>query len=311
MPDLRYVDRELEASKVMQRMLNHPLAIREANFPMILSAVRAKYGLKSITMGDAMFGEDDMAALAMSGGKQAMARDAQRRNGRIFDESEGIAVIPVYGTLTKSWGLDPWSGITGYDGIEAKVVAAMLDENIRGIWFDIESGGGDVSGLFDLCDLIWSCNAFNGGKPIYAMANEYAYSAAYAIFSCADKGFVPRYGGVGSVGVITAHASYARAYEQAGVDITVIRGGEEKARMNAMETLPEKTRLHVQRQVDTIRTGFIQMVSRNRRSAVSEKTVRETEGLDYMGEDARAIGFVTEVCSEHEAWGKLVRRVQK
>lgn len=302
--------RELCLSRVVQRIFDHPYALHESRVPMILGAIRGKYGIRQITMGDQVIDEIGMDAFAAAGREQALARDARRRDGRIFREADGVAIIEVWGTLVKDWGADPFSGITGYDGIEQKLIAAMEDENIKAIWLDIDSGGGDVAGLFDLVDLIYSMNARNGGKPIYAMAAEHAYSAAYAIGSAADKLFVPRYGGVGSVGVITMHASFKRALDAEGIDVTVIRSGEEKARANPYELLPESTKAHIQRQIDAIREGFIKTVARNR-PAASEKIVRETEGLDYMGEDARAIGLVSAVCSEHEAWGKLLRRINR
>ena len=306
---LRQVNRPLETSKLLQRVFASPLAIKDSYASTLLTAIRGKYGISNLVLGNVRLDEEDMAGMQHQAQIQASARDASRSNGRIFDETEGVAIIPVYGTLTKSWGLDPWCGFTGYDGIEAKVIAAMLDENIKAIWFDIDSGGGDVSGLFDLCDIIYSFNAKNGGKTMFAMCSDYAYSAAYAIASCADKVFVPRTGGCGSVGVITIHATYQRKLEQEGIDVTVIRGGEEKARANMVEQLPEQTRAHIQAQVDTVRDLFVDLVSRN--MALSKKTVRETEGLDYMGVEARAIGFATDVCSEHEAWGKLMRRVDR
>ncbi|TOL42864.1 serine peptidase, partial [Vibrio parahaemolyticus] len=71
-----------------------------------------------------------------------------------------------------------------------------------GICLDIDSPGGEVAGCFDLVDLIYE---LRGKKPIYAILSENAYSAAYAIASAADKIYVPRTGGVGSVGVIVIH----------------------------------------------------------------------------------------------------------
>lgn len=306
---LRPVDRPLQLSRAMGRMFDRPLAMTEADALRCLAVVRGKYGLNLITSGGEVMDDAAMNGMIAEARQQA-AVDATRRRGQIFDEADDVAVIPVWGTLMQSWGLDPWCGITGYDGIEAKVIAASLDDNIKAIWLDVDSGGGDVSGLFDLCDLIWSVNAKNGGKPIFAFVNEHAYSAAYAIASCADKVWMPRYGGVGSVGVITIHQTFARQDKAQGIDVTVIRAGEQKARANSVELLPPETKDHIQKQIDVIRTGFINLVTRNM-PGVTAKTVRETEALDYMGEDARAIGFVTGICSYVEAWGKLQTRINR
>jgi signal peptide peptidase SppA len=311
MEAMRPVNRELELSKVMQRIMDRPLAMHPSRAMMVMSALRSKYALTGLRMSDEeYFGAEAMDALAADGRRAALA-DRARRNGRIFEESDGVAIIPVWGSLTQSWGLDPFSGTTGYDGITAKAMAAAEDENIKAIWLDIDSGGGDVAGLKACTDILRALSQREGGdKPIFAYANEFAYSAAYAIAACADKVFCPEFGGVGSIGVITVHATFARAYEKEGIDVTVIRSGSEKARANSVELLPESTKAHIQAQCDVIREWFVDHVA-TCMPAISKKTVRETEGLDYMGQDARAIGLVSEVCSEAEAWGKLLRRINR
>ncbi len=310
-PDLRPVDRQAELSKVMQRLFDRPLALHPSRAAMVLSALRSKYALKSLRLSEEQVLDESAMDDLAADGRRAAVYERSRRQGRIFDEADGVAIIPVWGSLTQSWGLDPWSGVTGYDGITQKAIAAALDENIKGIWLDIDSGGGDVAGLKACTDVLRSLSQREGGgKPIFAMANEFAYSAAYAIASCADKVFTPEFGGVGSIGVITIHATFQRAYEEAGIDVTVIRSGDEKARANSMEQLPDSTRAHIQRQCDIIRDWFVSHVSECM-PGLSQKIVRETEGLDYMGEDARAIGLVSGVCSEAEAWGKLQRRINR
>jgi signal peptide peptidase SppA len=309
--DMRPVNRQAELSKVMQRIMDRPLAMHPSRAAMVMAALKSKYALNTLRLADdEILDGDAMDALAADG-RQAAVAERSRRQGRIFDEADGVAIIPVWGSLTQSWGLDPYSGVTGYDGIIAKAIAASEDENIKAIWLDIDSGGGDVAGLKACTDILRSLSQREGGdKPIFAMANEFAYSAAYAIACCADKLFVPEFGGVGSIGVITIHATMARYYEKQGIDVTVIRSGEQKARANSVEILPEETRDHIQRQCDVIRQWFVNHVSECM-PGLSQKTVRETEGLDYMGQDARAIGLVSDVCSEAEAWGKLLRRINR
>lgn len=308
---LRPVNRLGEMSKVSQRLFDRPLAMTENRAAMVLSAIRSKLALNLLTLSDGETMDASTMDMMAADGMRAVMENQTRRQGRLFDESDSVAIIPVEGSLTQRWGLDPWSGVTGYDGIIQKAIAAAEDENIKAIWLDIDSGGGDVAGLKACTDILRALSVREGGpKPIYAMCNEFAYSAAYAIAVCADKVFVPEFGGVGSIGVITIHATMARALEADGIDVTVIRSGTEKARANMMELLPDDTRDHIQAQCDTIRNWFVSHVSACM-PALTQKIVRETEGLDYMGEDARALGLVSEVCSEVDAWGKLQRRINR
>jgi len=68
---------------------------------------------------------------------------------------------------------------------------ARDDSAVDALLLDIDSPGGESSGVFD--------------KPVWAVANDMAFSAAYALASAADKLFVSRTGGVGSIGVIAMH----------------------------------------------------------------------------------------------------------
>jgi hypothetical protein len=76
--------------------------------------------------------------------------------------------------------LRPYSGMTGYDGIRQNFLTALEDPAVRAIVLDIDSPGGEVAGCFDLVDTIY---AARGEKPIWAILDESAYSAAYAIAS--------------------------------------------------------------------------------------------------------------------------------
>ncbi len=277
---------------------------------MIVSAVHAHYGLSGVSMDGLSLNARQMDALAETGRREAQVNRSHRANGRkIFSEEDGVAIIPVEGVLVSRNGLDPYSGMTGYDGIEQKLIAAEADPQIKAKCFLIDSGGGDVTQLFDLVDLIWAMNKKNGGKLTYAILADHAYSAAYAIASACDKVWVPRTGGAGSVGVITMHADFSQKNEEEGVKVTIIRAGKNKFRSHPYEPLEEEALAHIQGQCDEIRDIFIETVARN--MGISKKTVRDTEALDYMGNHAKAIGFVNEVGSAHQAWHKLQQAISR
>src|SRR5690606_35901150 len=82
-------------------------------------------------------------------------------------------------------------GPANYQGIRAAFDEAMADDSVGAIVFKLESPGGMVSGCFDLTDHI---HASRGHKPIVAVVDDYAYSAAYAIASACDEIWVSRTG---------------------------------------------------------------------------------------------------------------------
>ncbi|MGL9779731.1 MAG: S49 family peptidase, partial [Wolbachia sp.] len=118
----------------------------------------------------------------------------------VKNSERGIKVIPIHGILTKnSEAFDDILGMTSYEKIREEIEEALIDEEVETIILDIDSPGGEVNGLFDLSDFIYEARAL---KKIVAIANDDAYSAAYAIASSAEKVFVSRTSGVGSIGVI-------------------------------------------------------------------------------------------------------------
>lgn len=296
----------------LQRLLNTPLLCTEKHAAMVVAAVQDRLGLSSLRMPDQDGGhssltEADLDIMARSGREQGGASKQLRDSrSKIYEQAGFVAIVPVWGTLTKNTGsMDPSSGMTGYNRIEQKIVTAQDDPQIRGVWLDHDSGGGEAGGMLGLADMIYNLSARKGGKPIWSMAAAYSYSASYGIMAAADKVIMPPEGGVGSVGVIMLHADMTKFYKSKGIDITVMRSGKRKAKFNSVETPDGETLEHIQAQLDDLRGQFAAQVAKHR--GISEKTVLETEGLDYMATRARAIGFVDAVMSEQQAFASFVQ----
>lgn len=306
--------------RVAGQILNRPIATTEAWASVIISAVRSELNVNLLTTAEGIT-LDGMAmdALAMRGREAVDRRRVRRSERKIFPEADGVAIIEVSGTLTKNWGIDSYSGFTGYDGIKAKLIAAMDDPDIDAILLDVDSPGGAVAGGFDLVDLIYACNnPKEGGKLIVAHANEQACSMAYGIMSAATPGwrFVPRTGEVGSVGILLLHADVQKAMDMEGVKVTIFRAGKHKAEGNPYEDIEEDTRERIQATLDEMRDIFIDTVARNlavRKSDVAalKKSVRETEALTYIGAHAREHNLVEEVASEDQVWARLIERKRR
>ncbi len=92
------------------------------------------------------------AALALSGD------DDGPRQARSYQVMNGIAVLPVSGTLvSRTRALQPYSGMTGYNGIIARLQQAASDPMVDGILLDMDTPGGMVAGAFDCADIIAPC----------------------------------------------------------------------------------------------------------------------------------------------------------
>ena len=212
--------------------------------------------------------------------------DDWRARYRPYNVKAGILTIPVKGVLMHdfAWSFGSWA--TGYEYILKAFERGQADPQVRGIAFLIHSPGGDVAGCFDAVDKMF---AAKGNKPVRAFAHEYAYSAAYAIASLADKIVVSRTGGVGSIGVVTAHVDYSKRMEQDGIKVTFIKFGAHKTDGNPYEPLGEDAQARIQARIDALGEVFVATVARNRK--LEGDAVRKTEALTYTATEAISIGL--------------------
>lgn len=214
---------------------------------------------------------------------------------------EGIAVIPVLGTLVRrTAGLEAQSGLTSYASLAEQLAAALQDNSVKAILMDIDSPGGEAGGVFDLAERIYAARKI---KPIWAVANEDAFSAAYAIAAATSKIYVPRTGGVGSVGVIAVHLDQSQAEADVGLKYTAIYAGARKNDMSPHEPLSDPARAALQTEVDRVYDLFAQTVSRGRRMPV--EAVKATEAGLFFGEDGVAAGLADKIGTFTDALADL------
>ncbi len=209
----------------------------------------------------------------------------------------GIAVIQAVGSLTKrSLGLDALSGLTSYDQLQEQLAAALLDPNVEGIVLDVDSPGGEASGVFDLADRI---RAGRSIKPIYAVANDRALSAAYALASSASKVFVSRTAAVGSIGVIAMHVDQSARDAATGLRYTPVYAGARKADLSPHAPISDVARGQLQAEVDRLYGLFVDTVATNR--VLSAQAVRASEAGVFFGEGAVQAGLADAVGTLRDA----------
>lgn len=275
--------------RIASRIYDTPLLIHQPKLNTILSV-----------LGDRI--NFDVASLAEE------ELDTKPREARKYSvNSDGIAVIPVIGSLIqRSIGMDAISGLSSYKSIEDSFLQALSDPDVKAIALEIDSPGGEANAVFDLSDTIYRSR---GVKPIWSIVNESAYSAAYAIASAADKVFVPRTGGVGSIGVIAVHADRSVANHQSGLNYTIINAGDKKADGNDMQPLSDRALGDIQKGVDRLYDMFVKQVARNRN--LSEDEVRATEAGVYDSDEAVLLGLADEISSTRETFVKMASMVKE
>ena len=159
----------------------------------------------------------------------------------------------------------------------------MADEDVSQIILNIDSPGGEVAGAFDLADLIYQAR---GTKPILAIANESALSAAYLIASAADKVYLTRTASVGSVGVMALHVDQSKAEEKIGLKYTAIYAGARKNDFSPHCPLSDEAFAAATEKVNATYDLFVKTVARNR--GISRRCSPENRGRDLHRRRCRA-----------------------
>ncbi len=273
-----------------QRLFNTPLALHPRKAEVVMAALAERFGIAHVSRAGAWDCDED-------GDFSRAARDSG------YDNLEGIAVIPVQGTLVQKLGsLRPYSGMTGYDGIRQAFLSALSDPAVKGICLDIDSPGGEVAGCFDLVDEIWRAR---GVKPVHAILTECAYSAAYAIASAADRIVVPRTGGVGSIGVIVMHVDWSQHIKDDGMQVTIITYGDRKMETNPYVPLSDTARAAIQAEVDATGQLFVETVARNR--GISPEIIRNTQAACFMAPEGVRLGLADAVAAPDAAFNELMK----
>ena len=266
---------------IASRVLDTPLVIGQAKLEAILAVIGPRIGIEA------------PAPAVMNG-------DGRRRGVNLVTP-EGIAVTPVFGTLVKRAGaIEAASGLTSYGHLEEQIMDAATDPAVRAILLGIDSPGGEAAGVFDLSDLVYEARSL---KPVWAVADEEAFSGAYAIASAAERLIVPRTGGLGSIGVVAVHVDRSARDAMEGFRTTTVYAGAAKNDFNPHETLKDGARQTLQAEVDRVYQLFVDTVARNR--GLTADAIRATEARLFFGEDAVRAGLDDEVGTMRSTFAAL------
>lgn len=273
--------------RLLGRLVNRPLLVTPQKAEQLLAVLAPRAGHHGVRVQRAEADEDGPVLLS-----DLSASAWERGESRAYHVVNGIAVIPATGTLVAKLGtLDPYCGMTGYDGLSAKLELAESDPYIRGILLDCDSPGGEVhSSLMDAARMIRTAS-----KPVWASCSDIAYSAMFWLASQAERLILPQCGGVGSVGVVVLHADFSRAMEKDGITVTMIHAGAHKVDGNPYQPLPEAVRGDIQAEIEALRHQFAAAVADGR--GIDVKAVLASEARCLTADEAIAAGFADEILS--------------
>ena len=277
------------------RLLNTPLLLH----PQKLDAIIAGLGGRLLGVDGLQIDAAELTACAALPAEMFTTRRGERteRGYRVVD---GVAVISAMGGLVHRTKLAADSSLLiGYNDLAADVEDALSKSDVHAIALVMDSPGGEVAGAFELAERIY---AARGRKPIVAVADGMAASAAYLAASAADEVVLTNTSYVGSIGVVMRHVDFSRALANDGITVSHIFAGEHKIDGNPYQPLPDAVRAALQADIEGLYQMFVQAVAKHR--GMNEQAVRDTRAGVYRGVAAVAarladrIGTVDVVVAE-------------
>lgn len=222
--------------------------------------------------------------------------------------ADGIAKIGVIGPLVKrASGFDAWcGGMTSYTQLTREIETAVQDTDVKGILLEVDSPGGEASGVEQVAEMIYNARS---SKPVYAVAEDMACSAAYWIASAAEKLYVSRSGYVGSIGVVMAHADQSELNAKRGVQVSYIYAGAHKIDGNPHQPLSEDARSKFQAMVDGLYADFTADVAKQRGMSVAK--VKATEADVFRPTDAIERGLADKAGTLETALADMRRQLSR
>lgn len=215
----------------------------------------------------------------------------------------GVAVIPLHGMIEQKMSLWSYFGLgCSTEACEMALDAHLADKSVDAIVLDVDSGGGGVYGIQELADRLFEARK---QKPLYAVANSMAASAAYWLASSAGNLIATPGADVGSVGVYALHADLSAALAEEGVKVTLVKAGSYKAETAPFFPLSAEAKDYLQQQVDETYATFVKSVARNRNCTAADVRANYGQGRVLSASAALSAGMIDRVATMSSVMEKL------
>lgn len=183
--------------------------------------------------------------------------------------------------------------------------SAMEDSNAQALVLLINSPGGSPVQAGLIADEIHRLRALHD-KPVYAVVEETAASAAYYIASAADRIYVDKASIVGSIGVLINGFGFVETLDKLGIERRLLTAGENKGFLDPFSPQSEEHRQHAQRMLAQIHQQFIDVVRKGRGDRLKE-TPDMFSGLFWTGEQSVRLGLADGFGSLHSVARDVVK----
>jgi len=269
-------------SRIIARLVGHPWLIQSDALDTML-ALAAREVPDEATIDAWKRGPERQALATRQGDSLGNAPTARVRNG--------VAVVPVAGPIFRYANLmTNFSGATALSDFAANMAAAMADSRVKSILLEIDSPGGEVTGLAEAAQLVADAARV---KPVAAFVEGSAMSAGYWLASAAGEIVISSTGAVGSLGAVVAMQDSRESQVKAGVRRYQFVSSQTPNKMFDPTTDAGAARL--QAFADRIASEFLTEAAANRGMTVDGLLSASDGGGVLVGADAVAAGLADSV----------------
>ena len=187
-----------------------------------------------------------------------------------------------------------------------KLLQALRNRpRVRGVLFDISSGGGgDIAST----DLYLAVKRLDQVKPVYATIGSIGASGAYMAALGARRVFAYPDSEVGSIGVVFPHIAVRQLLGRLGIEVELLHQGRHKDAFQGVRPLTDEERSKVLAVAEDSYRSFVELVARERHRSVEEIQPLAT-GEFWSGRQALALGLVDALSDREGALEALAQAV--
>ncbi|MFM9880615.1 MAG: S49 family peptidase [Burkholderiaceae bacterium] len=173
--------------------------------------------------------------------------------------------------------------------VNAALRAAFEDDGAKAVVLLVNSPGGSPVQAGMINDEIRRLKAKHN-KPVYAVVEESAASAAYYIAVAADQIYVNKASIVGSIGVLVDGFGFTGLMDKLGVERRLLTAGENKGFLDPFSPQTEAQRAFAQTMLNQIHQQFITVVREGRGKRLKESP-ELFSGLFWSGQQSIDLGL--------------------
>lgn len=205
---------------------------------------------------------DALDSLMAIADRQGDPEALEARLGRPLDNTravtlrDGVAVIPVTGPIMRYANMfTRISGATSTQELATDLQAALDNPQVKAIVLNLDSPGGEASGINELADMIF---AARGKKPLKAYGGGNVASGAYWIGSAADELVIDDTALIGSIGVVVEVVTREAREGEKRYTITSSNAPNKRPDLTT-----EEGRAEISKSIDALSEVFVSKVARN------------------------------------------------